>query len=109
MAIHPRKPETVFVLPLQGAEFRCPPSGKLKVFRSSNGGKSWKGLTRGLPQKDAFCGVYREGMSMDQGNPAGVYFGTSSGKIFASRTEGDSWYLLADDLPSVVSVSAYTL
>jgi hypothetical protein len=109
LAIHPRKPEFIYVIPLQGAEFRCPPQGKLAVYRSVNGGKTWKALARGLPQKRAFCSVYREGMSMDQGNPAGVYFGTNTGKIFASRNEGDSWFLLADNLPPVVSVSAYSI
>src|SRR6059036_2193900 len=53
-AIHPREPETIFVIPLKGAEFRCPPENKLRVFRSRNGGKSWESLSKGLPQENAF-------------------------------------------------------
>ncbi len=106
LALHPRKPDTVYVLPLKGAEFRCPPEGRLRVYRSLDGGKRWEGLGAGLPQSDVFCGVYREGMAMDSLDPAGIYFGTNTGKVFASNDEGDSWYLLADNLPPVFSVSA---
>jgi photosystem II stability/assembly factor-like uncharacterized protein len=109
IAVHPRKSETVYVIPLQGAEFRCPPNGKLRVFRTRNGGKSWKALSRGLPQDNAFVGMYREAMAMDDREPAGIYFGTNTGKIFASRDEGDSWFELADNLPPVYSVSISVL
>ena len=105
LGVHPREPETIFVLPLQGAEFRCPPDGKLRVFRTRDGGQSWQPLTDGLPQEDAFSSVLREGMAVDAGTPAGVYIGTNNGKIFASHDEGDSWMTLADNLPPVYSLS----
>lgn len=105
LAIHPRQPETIYVIPLQGAEFRCPPDGQLRVFRSRNGGESWQALTDGLPQKDAFVGIYREGMASDSLDPAGIYFGTNTGKIFASSDEGDTWRVLADNLPHVSSIA----
>jgi len=105
LGIHPREPETVYVIPLKGAEFRCPPDNSLRVYRSRNGGKSWKALTRGLPQKQAFMSVLREGMAVDHCDPAGIYFGTNTGKIYASRDEGDSWEMLADNLPPVSSIS----
>src|SRR2546425_6908807 len=47
MAIHPREPDTVYVLPLESDTFRCPPGGKLRVYRTRNGGRSWQPLTRG--------------------------------------------------------------
>ena len=105
LAIHPREPETIYVIPLKGAELRCPPEGKLRVFRSRDGGKSWRALSKGLPQKETFVGIYREGMAVDVCDPAGIYFGTNTGKIFASCDEGDSWSVLADNLPPVYSVS----
>ena len=109
LAIHPRQAETIFVLPLKGGEFRCPPGGELRVFRSRDGGQNWTALGNGLPASDAFMGVYREGMCMDAGEPAGVYFGTNTGKVFHSRDEGDSWEVLADNLPPVFSVHAAVL
>jgi len=109
LAIHPREAETIYVIPLKGAEFRCPPDGKLRVFRSRNGGSAWKPLSKGLPQENVFLDVYRAGMDTDELDPAGVYFGTNTGKIFASRDEGDSWYLLADNLPPIFSVTVTAL
>jgi hypothetical protein len=104
LALHPREPQTLYVIPLQGGEFRCPPEAKLRVFRSRDAGTTWEALTNGLPQENAYAGILREGMTIDTATPAGLYFGTNTGKIFASRDEGDSWYLLADNLPPVTSV-----
>jgi photosystem II stability/assembly factor-like uncharacterized protein len=105
LGVHPRDVNTIYVLPLKGAEFRCPPDNCLRVFRTRDAGRSWQALGNGLPQENMFAGIYREGMATDEQDPAGVYFGTNNGKIFASRDEGDSWTLLADNLPPVYSVS----
>jgi photosystem II stability/assembly factor-like uncharacterized protein len=109
LALHPRDPKTIYVLPLKGAEFRCPPENKLRVFRSRDAGKSWEALSKGLPQENVFAGIYREGMAADAQDPAGIYFGTNTGKVFASRDEGDSWTLLADNLPPVYSIATSTI
>jgi photosystem II stability/assembly factor-like uncharacterized protein len=105
LAVHPREPETLYVVPLQEADFRCPPGGQMRVYRSREGGRSWEALSAGLPQEYAFVGMYREGMATDSLDPAGVYVGTNTGKIFTSNDEGDSWDVLADHLPPVYSVS----
>ena len=39
IAAHPREADVAYVLPLQGAEFRCPPEGKLRVFRTTDAGQ----------------------------------------------------------------------
>jgi hypothetical protein len=104
MAIHPRQPDTVYVVPLESDRFRCTPAGKLRVYRTRNGGRSWQPLTRGLPQRDAFETILRDALATDALEPAGVYFGTRSGKLFGSRDGGTSWRLLADGLPPVVCV-----
>src|SRR5216684_4250998 len=79
--------------------FRYPPEARLRVFRSRTGGKSWEPLSQGLPQENAFMSIYREGMAADSLNPAGLYFGTNTGKIFNSDDEGNTWRILADNLP----------
>jgi hypothetical protein len=45
---------------------------------------------KGLPQQNAFAGIYRKGIATDARNPAGIYFGTNTGKLFGSADEGDS-------------------
>ncbi len=37
---------------------------------------------------------------------AGVYVGTTGGAIFYSRNSGDSWELLHDHLPAILSLEA---
>jgi photosystem II stability/assembly factor-like uncharacterized protein len=109
MAVHPHDPETVYIVPLESDEFRCTPEGRLRVYRTRDGGKSWKPLTRGLPQKDAFETVLRDALTTDTLPRAGVYFGTRSGKLFGSADAGSSWRLIADGLPPVVCVKTATV
>jgi photosystem II stability/assembly factor-like uncharacterized protein len=109
MAAHPHNPDVAYVLPLQGAEFRVPPEGKLRVYRTANAGATWEPLTKGLPQEGAFMGTYREGMATDSLDRAGIYFGTNTGQVYASADEGDSWRLVTANLPPVSSVSAAVL
>jgi len=104
-AVHPRDPESLYLLPLNGAiEGRYVPEGKTAVWRTRDGGRSWQALRDGLPQKNAFFGVLRQAMATDRLAPAGVYFGTSSGMLFGSRDEGDSWSCIAQYLPTISSV-----
>jgi len=109
MAIHPEDPDRAWIVPLESDEFRCTPEGKLRVFRTRDGGKRWDAMTKGLPQKDAFETVLRDSMAVDPLDPAGVYFGTRSGKLFSSADEGKKWSLLEGGLPAVVSVEAVRL
>jgi photosystem II stability/assembly factor-like uncharacterized protein len=106
MAIHPHDPEVVYVVPIEATLFRCTPEGKLRVYRTRDAGASWEALTRGLPQKNANEMVLRDAMCVDQLNPAGVYFGTRSGKVYGSANGGSSWTLVADGMPPVLCVRA---
>jgi photosystem II stability/assembly factor-like uncharacterized protein len=106
MGIHPRDPDTAYIVPLHSDGFRCTPDGRLRVYRTQNAGASWKPLTRGLPQKDALETVLRDAMAVDTFDPAGLYFGTRSGKLYGSRDEGRSWTLLHEGLPPIVCVKA---
>ncbi len=109
MVVHPRDPDTVYIVPLQADEFRCPPEGKLRVYRTRDGARSWKPLARGLPQKDCYDTVLRDAMAADEESPAGVYFGTRNGWLYASRDEGESWSVVEENLPPVTCVRAVTV
>lgn len=105
LAVPAAEKQTLFTVPIDSAEHRFVPGGRLRVARSRNGGRSWKLLTRGLPQKGAYVLVLREAMTSDDRDPAGVYFGTSTGTIFYSRDAGERWQTLAEQLPPVYSLS----
>ena len=106
MAQHPHDPQTAYVVPLESDEFRCTPEARLRVYRTRDGGGSWQPLTAGLPQEGAWETVLRDAMDTDEHGAAGVYFGTRSGKLFASADAGDTWQALADGLPPIVCVKA---
>jgi photosystem II stability/assembly factor-like uncharacterized protein len=106
MVAHPHDPETAYIVPIESDEYRCTPEGKLRVFRTTNGGKNWEAMTRGLPQKNALETVLRDCLAADSMDPAGIYFGTRSGKLYGSHDDGKSWQLIQEGLPAVVSVKA---
>ena len=106
MQVHPHEPNTAYIVPLESDGFRCTPGAKLRVYRTRNGGRNWEALTKGLPQKDAYETVLRDALTVDSLKPAGIYFGTRSGKLFGSASDGNAWQELAGGLPPVVCVKA---
>ncbi|MEP6942576.1 MAG: glycosyl hydrolase [Betaproteobacteria bacterium] len=106
IVMHPRDPDTVWVFPMDGSSVwpRVSPGGKPAVYRSVNGGKTWQRQATGLPKAQAWYTVKRQAMSVDQATPAGVYFGTSSGEVWASRDEGRTWKRVAAHLPQIYAV-----
>jgi photosystem II stability/assembly factor-like uncharacterized protein len=106
LAVPAAEKDTLFTIPIESSERRFVPGGKLRVARSRNGGKTWKLLTKGLPQQNAYVLVFREAMTSDSRDPAGIYFGTSTGTLFYTRDAGDSWHTLASHLPPIYGVSS---
>jgi photosystem II stability/assembly factor-like uncharacterized protein len=85
------------------------PDGAAAVWRTRDAGSSWERLANGLPQRNAHVGVLREGMAVDTHDEPGVYFGTSTGQLFASADEGDTWSEVASYLPAIASVEVAVL
>lgn len=108
-AAHPHDRDGFYVIPLDGGHGRTMPAGRAAVWRTRDAGASWRRLDHGLPQRDAHLGVLREGMTVDTLDAAGVYFGTSTGQLFASADEGESWREIASYLPGITSVEAAVL
>ena len=109
MVTHPRKSQTFYVVPEEGDFFRVAAKRRFTVYGTVNGGKVWRRLGKGLPDKDAYLGCCREGLASDQLEPAGLYVGSRMGHLFYSANEGKSWQLLAQWLPPIYSVSTATL
>jgi photosystem II stability/assembly factor-like uncharacterized protein len=109
MAMHPHDADTVYIVPLESDGFRCTPDARLRVYRTRDAGASWHALENGLPQQGAYETVLRDALDTDAAKPAGVYFGTRSGKVYASADDGEGWTLVRDGLPPVVCVKAAVL
>jgi photosystem II stability/assembly factor-like uncharacterized protein len=96
-----------YAFPLAGDDFRYAPGGRLRVYRTRDGGERWEPLERGLPAEPRYTSVLRGAMSVDRLDPCGVYVGTTSGHVFASADRGESWSELGCTLPKIRCVEAF--
>jgi len=110
IALHPRDPDTVWVFPMDGTEVwpRTSPDGKPACYVTRNAGKTWKRLDKGFPKRAWFT-VKRQAMANDAHEPVGLYLGTTSGEVWASRNGGSGWTSLARHLPEIYSVEVAEL
>jgi photosystem II stability/assembly factor-like uncharacterized protein len=108
LVVHPRDADTVWVFPMDGTTVwpRTSPDGIPAAYVTRNGGKSWRRLAAGLPERQAWWTVKRQAMTADAQDPVGLYFGTTSGELWASRDEGNQWACMARHLPEIYAVEA---
>jgi hypothetical protein len=103
IAVHPHDPKTIFVFLEESDQFRLSLDGQVSVWRSRDEGESWKRLSKGLPNQASVV-VLREAMAFDHADKPALYAGTDTGQLFYSRNDGDSWEVMADFLPPILSV-----
>lgn len=107
IAITKRDPDAVFVLPIEyGADNFRVVRGQFAVWRTSDSGKSWEPLTKGLPGPHDYQSAYREAMDTDGLESEGVYVGTTNGEVYAGLDRGECWQRLPGTLPPILSVTA---
>lgn len=111
LVVHPRDPDTAWVFPMDGTTVwpRTSPEGRPAVYATRDAGTSWQRLDGGLPREQAWWTVKRQAMCADAGDPVGLYFGTTSGELWASRDEGLRWAPMASHLPEIYAVEAAQL
>jgi hypothetical protein len=103
VVVHPRDPDTAWFIPEIKDEKRIPRDGKLVVTRTRNGGKSFEVLSRGLPQSHAYDIVYRHALALDTTGER-LAFGSTTGGLWISEDQGDSWTCTTHTLPPIHAV-----
>jgi photosystem II stability/assembly factor-like uncharacterized protein len=94
----------LLVAPLGSDENRVMKDGRLQVYKSSDGGASWKPSGNGLPTDPQYVSVLRDAMAVDALDTPGVYFGTTTGEVYASADGGANWSKLPGQLPRINTV-----
>ena len=103
VAVHPEDPDTAWFVPAIKDEVRIPVDGKVVVNRTRDGGKTFETLRNGLPQEHAYDLTYRHALEVDStGNQ--LAFGSTTGSLWASSDQGDSWQTLSQNLPPIYCV-----
>jgi hypothetical protein len=103
VAVHPRDPNTAWLVPAIKDEIRMPRDGAMYVHRTTDGGASWQALRAGLPQRDAFDLVYRHGLDVDP-NGERLAMGSTTGSLWVSDDRGEAWQLVNAHLPPVYAM-----
>ena len=98
--VHPHDADTVYVLPLEPRTRTCPDAAPA-VWRSENGGGSWRRLARGFPKRDSYFTVQRDAMDIDEAAAPALYVGTTTGQLWMGRDGGEDWSCLFPSLPPI--------
>ncbi len=104
VAVHPKDANTAWFVPGIKDEKRIPVDGALVVTRTRDGGKTFKVLKKGLPQKHAYDVVFRHGLAVDDAGDC-LAMGSTTGNVWVSNDQGDSWQHVSATLPPVYGVS----
>ena len=84
---HPTRPGTAYLLPLESDEYRCTPDGHCIVWKTEDGGETWRALTDGLPQRDAHLTILRDGFTTDGLGQCGLVIDARDRCAKAGRVE----------------------
>ena len=103
VAVHPRDPETAWLVPAVKDERRVPVEGKVVVARTRDGGASWDVLRSGLPQRHAYDITYRHALDID-GSGDRLAFGSTTGSLWITEDGGNTWQAVSHHLPPIYAV-----
>lgn len=101
MAVDETNPKVAWVIPAISDEVRMAVNGAMCVSRTDDGGKTWQAFRDGLPQEHCYDFTFRHALDNRNGN---LVFGTSTGNVFASQDNGETWETIGNYFPPVYSV-----
>lgn len=102
IAAHPTDPDVAWVVPADSDMKRQAVGGALCVSRTTDGGRTWHALRKGLPQHAAYDVVYRHGL--DIAGTQTLAFGSTTGNAYISEDGGESWAPLGQNLPPIYAL-----
>ncbi len=103
VAVHPADPDTAWFVPAVKDEHRVPADGRFVVTRTRDGGQSFDVLTSGLPRGEAYDIVYRHALAL-RGDGSTLAMGSTTGSLWVSSDQGDTWEHVSAHLPPVYAV-----
>jgi hypothetical protein len=103
VVVHPKDPDTAWFVPEIKDEKRIPVGGRLCLTRTRDGARTFEVLAKGLPQEHAYDVVYRHALALDATGTR-LAFGSTTGGLWVSEDQGDSWSMVSHTLPPVYAV-----
>ncbi len=103
VAVHPNEPDTAWLIPAESDQRRVPVDGKVVVARTRDGGRTFDVLRDGLPQEHAYDITFRHALDVDETGDR-LAFGSTTGSVWISENQGDSWQRISANLPLIYCV-----
>jgi hypothetical protein len=103
VAVHPDDPDVAWFVPGISDQKRIPVDGKVVVTRTRDGGRTFDVLSNGLPREHAYDLVFRHALDVDA-DGASLAFGSTTGSLWVSDDQGDSWQSVSEHLPPIYCV-----
>lgn len=98
LAIDHNDPLKAWVIPAVSDEMRIAHDMALCVCHTRDGGNSWEAQRKGLPQEFCFDIVFRHSFIRAEKT---LIFGTTTGNLFISEDDGESWQALSYHLARI--------
>ena len=103
VVVHPREPDTAWLIPAHSDQKRAPITGEVIVNRTRDGGTTFETLREGLPQHHAYDLVFRHAFAIAADGDQ-LAFGSSTGNLWITANQGDAWHAIAHNLPPIYAV-----
>ncbi len=101
VAVSETDPETAWVVPAISDQRRMAVGGRMRVCRTTDGGRTWQDQTRGLPQARSYDLVFRHALDLSGSHLA---MGSTSGNLWVTADGGEHWHALEHHLAPIYSV-----
>ena len=102
VAVDQENPDRAWVAPGVSDEIRVAVDKSLCIARTDDGGQHWTYMREGLPQENCYDIVYRHALIASGQD---VIFGTTTGNLFASADDGETWAPVSHHLAMVYSLA----